>query len=97
MQAANLTSLDFCEVFHTKSVALGENLHVSLRNARRWLSGKLGGTSLPRPEARRVLEFWFGESAERLLGPPDLSTVPALGSSTGSAKEAAAAARVASG
>lgn len=41
---------------------------MSERQLRRWLAG---GSPIPRVASCRVLEGWFGESIERLLGPPD--------------------------
>lgn len=41
---------------------------VSERQLKRWLAG---GAPTPRAVACRVLEAWFGEPVERLLGPPD--------------------------
>ncbi|HEY3691609.1 MAG TPA: hypothetical protein VGL46_15155, partial [Pseudonocardiaceae bacterium] len=42
-------------------------MHLSERQAKRWFSG---GAPLPRPVSCRVLEFWFEEPVDHLLGPP---------------------------
>jgi hypothetical protein len=63
------TRPEFQQDFIRVSVQLGERLSVSTRQVGRWMVGALDG--LPHPAACRVLEQMFGESAERLFGPPD--------------------------
>jgi hypothetical protein len=77
------TVAEFQKDFARKSDQLDERLTVSTRQAARWIAGEVNG--LPYPAACRVLEQMFGESAERLFGPPDpvsrvtVATVEALG------------------
>ena len=92
-QAAHLSRPDFCRAFHDAGQKIGENLHVSERQADRWLAGP---KSSPRPKACRVLEYWFGEPVAVLFGPPELAVEPVAGPSTGRAEEALAAAQAAS-
>ena len=63
------TRAEFQQDFTRTAKQLGERLDVSTRQAGRWLAGNVD--VLPRPAACRVLEQMFGESAERLFGPPD--------------------------
>jgi hypothetical protein len=63
------TRAEFQKDFLRKSDQLGERLDVSTRQVGRWMAGNLDG--LPHPASCRVLEQMFGESAERLFGPPD--------------------------
>jgi hypothetical protein len=63
------TRAEFRKDFVRTSDQLNEGLTVSARQAARWIAGDIGG--LPFPAACRVLEQMFGESAERLFGPPD--------------------------
>jgi len=63
------TKVEFRHDFERTSAPLGRKLTVSQRQAGRWMAGNLDG--LPHPAACRVLEHMFGESAERLFGPPD--------------------------
>ncbi len=63
------TNAEFCQDFEDTSAQLGGNLTVSATQVKRWMAGKIDG--LPHPAACRVLEQMFGETAERLLGPPD--------------------------
>ena len=63
------TRAEFQQDFTRTAKQLGERLDVSTRQAGRWLAGDVD--VLPRPAACRVLEQMFGESAERLFGPPD--------------------------
>ncbi|MFE0024945.1 hypothetical protein [Amycolatopsis sp. NPDC059021] len=67
VQAAHLALREFCQEFHDAGLAIGENAHVSERQAKRWLAGD---AELPRAQARRVLEHWFGEPITVLFGPP---------------------------
>ncbi len=67
VQADHLSVSDFVARFHAAAREAGEQLHVSERQAKRWLAGEAG---LPRPAACRVLEHWWGEPVERLLAPP---------------------------
>jgi hypothetical protein len=62
------TRAEFQQDFTRTAKQLGERLDVSTRQAGRWLAGDVD--VLPRPAACRVLEQMFGESAERLFGPP---------------------------
>ncbi len=63
------TRAEFQKDFARTSDQLDEGLAVSMRQVDRWMVGDLDG--LPHPVACRVLEQMFGESAERLFGPPD--------------------------
>ncbi len=63
------TRAEFQKNFTGISVQLGERLTVSTRQVGRWMVGDLDG--LPHPAACRILEQMFGQSAERLFGPPD--------------------------
>jgi hypothetical protein len=66
------TRAEFQKDFARTSDQLDERLTVSTRQVGRWMAGNLDG--LPHPAACRVLEQMFGESAERLFGPPDLAS-----------------------
>ncbi|MGH8544658.1 MAG: hypothetical protein ACREX3_13740 [Gammaproteobacteria bacterium] len=74
-QGAHLSVREFVDRFHAAAIECGEDVHISERQAKRWLAGV---ADLPRPVCRRVLEHWWAESVSRLLGPPDggLVTVP---------------------
>ncbi|MGH3989339.1 MAG: hypothetical protein ACRDTZ_18825, partial [Pseudonocardiaceae bacterium] len=63
------TKAEFQKDFTRTSDQLDEGLTVSMRQVGRWMVGDLDG--LPHPAACRVLEQMFGESAERLFGPPE--------------------------
>lgn len=63
------TRTEFQKDFARASDQLDEGLSVSVRQVARWMAGDLDG--VPYPAACRVLEQMFGESAERLFGPPD--------------------------
>ncbi|MGH3814251.1 MAG: hypothetical protein ACRDUV_17675, partial [Pseudonocardiaceae bacterium] len=63
------TQAEFQKDFDRLSGQLDEGLTVSMRQVTRWMGGDLDG--LPHPAACRVLEQMFGESAERLFGPPE--------------------------
>ncbi|MGH3800785.1 MAG: hypothetical protein ACRDTD_11725 [Pseudonocardiaceae bacterium] len=63
------TKAEFQKDFTRTSDQLDEGLTVSIRQVGRWMVGDLDG--LPHPAACRVLEQMFGESAERLFGPPE--------------------------
>lgn len=63
------TRAEFQKDFARASDQLDEGLSVSVRQVARWMAGDLDG--VPYPAACRVLEQMFGESAERLFGPPD--------------------------
>ncbi len=59
---------DFIRTFAQEAEAAGERgLHVSRSQAKRWLQGAPG---VPRAASRRVLEYWFEEPVDSLLGPP---------------------------
>jgi len=62
------TKAEFQKDFARTSDQLDEGLTVSIRQVGRWMVGDLDG--VPHPAACRVLEQMFGESAERLFGPP---------------------------
>ncbi len=68
-QARRLSLGDFLKEFPRQAEAAGEDgaFHVSERQAKRWFAG---GAPLPRAVSCRVLEHWFDESIEQLLGPP---------------------------
>lgn len=69
MRVARLSQRDVVRQFPTEAARLGEgDLFVSDRQLKRWLAG---GAATPRAVACRVLESWFGEPIERLLGPAD--------------------------
>ncbi|MBV9143196.1 MAG: hypothetical protein JO115_20155 [Pseudonocardiales bacterium] len=78
------TRAEFQRDFIRTADQLDERISVSTRHVARWMAGNLGG--LPYPAACRVLEKMFGESAERLFGPPDparrieVATLEVLGS-----------------
>ncbi len=63
------TRVEFQKDFARTSDQLDEGLTVSMRQVGRWMAGDVDG--LPYPASCRVLEQMFGESAERLFGPPD--------------------------
>lgn len=65
-QAEHLTVTDFCAHFASVGAKIGENAHVSPRQAKRWLAGE----GWPRAQARRVLEHWWREPVAILFGPP---------------------------
>ncbi len=65
------TQAEFQKDFALTSDQLDERLTVSTRQVTRWLAGELDG--IPHAAACRVLEQMFGERAERLFGPPDLT------------------------
>ncbi|MPZ67198.1 MAG: hypothetical protein GEU83_17405 [Pseudonocardiaceae bacterium] len=65
--AAHLSIRDFCAAYHDAGKAIGESVHVSETQAKRWLGGAGG---LPRAAARRVLEHWWHEPVTELFGPP---------------------------
>jgi hypothetical protein len=64
---ANLSIRDFTARFHQAGREIDEEVHVSERQAKRWLSG---AADMPRPAARRVLEHWWKTSTEALLAEP---------------------------
>ena len=69
LRAAHLSQRDVLRRFPEEATRTGEGeVFVSERQLKRWIAG---GAPMPRPVACRVLEAWFGESVERLLGPPD--------------------------
>ncbi|MEU5430917.1 XRE family transcriptional regulator [Streptomyces olivoreticuli] len=57
------TAQDFTEAFERHAVAVGERVTVSLRQVRRWESGRPGW---PNRDARRVLAAMFGVELEEL-------------------------------
>ena len=63
------TKAEFQKDFARTSDQLDEGLTVSIRQVGRWMVGDLD--RVPHPAACRVLEQMFGESAERLFGPPE--------------------------
>lgn len=63
------TQGEFQQDFARTADQLGERLDMSARQVTRWMAGQVD--SLPHAAACRVLEKMFGESAERLFGPPD--------------------------
>lgn len=69
LRAARLSQRDVLRRFPEEAARFGEGeIFVSERQLKRWLTG---GAPTPRAVACRVLEAWFGEPVERLLGPPD--------------------------
>lgn len=69
LHARHLSLREFLKEFAAQANKCGErNAHVSERQAKRWLRG---GAPLPRSVSCRVLEQWFGEPIDRLLGPPE--------------------------
>lgn len=78
-RAAHLSLADFVERFREVSAEIGPGIrvgdgqvkrqetYVTDRQVRRWLAGESGQ---PRPVACRVLEHWFAEPIDQLLGPP---------------------------
>ena len=71
-QTAHLSVREFVDRFHVAAIKCGEDVHVSERQAKRWLAGE---SNLPRPVCRRVLEHWWTEPVSRLFGPPDRGRV----------------------
>ncbi|EHR53473.1 hypothetical protein SacmaDRAFT_5328 [Saccharomonospora marina XMU15] len=72
VQGAHLALPEFCRQYRRVAITVGEHADITPRQARRWLSGV---ASLPRPQARRVLQSWWEEPVEELFGPP-LQTNP---------------------
>lgn len=69
MRAARLSQSDIVRRFPEEAARTGEGrVTVSDRQLKRWLAG---GAATPRAVTCRILEAWFGEPVERLLGPPD--------------------------
>ncbi|MGH3565550.1 MAG: hypothetical protein ACRDRH_05870 [Pseudonocardia sp.] len=69
LRAARLSQRELLRRFPEEAARLGEGeIFISERQLKRWLAG---GAPTPRPVACRVLEAWWGEPVERLLGPPD--------------------------
>jgi hypothetical protein len=75
VHVAHLSLAEFCERYTEAGRAIGENAHVSPRQAKRWLAGD-GGQ--PRPQGRRVLEHWWKEPIGTLFGPPVEQAAPVL-------------------
>src|SRR4030081_3883751 len=73
--AEHLALSDFCARFARAGAEIGENAHVSPRQAKRWLAGDCGQ---PRPQSRRVLEHWWGEPIAALFGRPADLSAPVL-------------------
>lgn len=71
VRGATMTVADFMDGYAAAAAEIGETATVSEPQARRWLRGC---SSSPLPIARRVLQHWWKESAEQLLGPPDHGT-----------------------
>ncbi|MTD57145.1 hypothetical protein [Amycolatopsis pithecellobii] len=65
--ARHLSLGDFVREFPERAKGAGIHAHTSERTAKRWLRGD---PSVPRAESCRVLESWFGEPVEELLGLP---------------------------
>ncbi|WP_033347342.1 hypothetical protein [Kitasatospora aureofaciens] len=57
------TQQDFVEAYEAHARMLGENVSISIRQVRRWESGR---SSLPNRDARRVLESMFQRPLENL-------------------------------
>lgn len=71
--ASRLNLRDFIRNFPVEAARYGEGpVPCSERQAKRWLAG---GAPLPRAVSCRVLEQWWNEPVERLLGPPDSQLV----------------------
>lgn len=67
--AARLSQRDVLRRFPDEASRLGEGeMFLSERQLKRWLAG---GAPTPRAASCRVLEGWWGEPVERLLGPPE--------------------------
>jgi tetratricopeptide (TPR) repeat protein len=75
VRGATLTVADFMAGYAAAAAEMGETATVSEPQARRWLRG---GSSSPLPIARRVLQHWWKEPVDRLLGPPDHGTASAV-------------------
>src|SRR5262245_16042999 len=69
-QASHMSIIGFQKEFANQASRCGEGkaVHISERQVKRWLAG---GAPTPLPTSCRVLEHWWGESVERLLGPPE--------------------------
>lgn len=67
LQSQHVSLTEFVRTFPERAREVGVNAHTSERSAKRWLRGD---PVIPRAESRRVLEQWFSESVEKLLGPP---------------------------
>ncbi|MGI9004367.1 MAG: hypothetical protein ACR2GH_22400 [Pseudonocardia sp.] len=73
-RAARLSQRDVLRRFPEEAARFGEGeIFVSERQLKRWLAGE---APTPRAAACRVLEAWWGEPVERLLGPPDELAIP---------------------
>lgn len=76
VHSAHLSLADFLAGFHQAAGELGDNAHISDRQAKRWLAGT---STLPRPMACRVLEHWWGEPVAVLLGSPAVDAPAPVG------------------
>lgn len=76
-QASHMTLSGFVKEYTEQARRCGEGkaVHISERQAKRWLAG---GASIPLAVSCRVLEHWWGESVERLLGPPEREAIHAV-------------------
>lgn len=75
LHARHLSLRDFLTQFPEQAEQCGEGpAHISERQAKRWVRG---GAPLPRTVSCRVLEQWFGEPVQRLLGPPEVAVTAA--------------------
>lgn len=76
-QASHMTVAGFQREFAEQAGRTGEGrvVHISDRQVKRWLAG---GAPTPLAISCRVLEHWWGESVDRLLGPPELDIVQAV-------------------
>ncbi|MGQ0838191.1 hypothetical protein [Actinokineospora sp.] len=73
-QAEHLSIRDFIRRFQDVALECGEQAAtVSDSQVKRWFSGR---SAVPRSQARRILESWWGESVDRLFGPPDTTQAP---------------------
>jgi hypothetical protein len=69
MWLARLSQSDVVRRFPEEADRIGEGrITISDRQLKRWLAG---GAPTPRAVTCRILEAWFGEPVDRLLGPPD--------------------------
>jgi hypothetical protein len=70
MRRSHMSHSDFLTEYSEQASrsGAGNRLHISDSQVKRWLRG---GAPKPRAVSCRVLEYWWKEPVERLLGPPE--------------------------